>query len=266
MFRGSVKGTGYSLHSPISPSLPLPCVCVCHHISTGVYLRELSPWDSLYLPGLEAGESSPSSAELKMSGTLPPLQIYAFLPWKGTSLLLLTHILLTWRIWWAPNNASWWQIGLNWAFKWLSELMHFCGTSEIIPRAPRIHASSLLRTAPGFSCCSVVVVVSSCLQWFCGSNRYCNYEFSNVSSIVIMWGGAPVPFFRRFFAILRQATFSFVMSVPPSVCMEQLGSHCTDFHEIWYLGISRKSIGKIQISLKSDKNRGYFTWRPIYIF
>jgi len=32
MFRGSVKGTGYPLHSPASPSLPLPCVTVCHHI------------------------------------------------------------------------------------------------------------------------------------------------------------------------------------------------------------------------------------------
>ena len=38
MFRGSEKGTGYPLHSPVSPSLPLPCVTVCHHISTGVYV------------------------------------------------------------------------------------------------------------------------------------------------------------------------------------------------------------------------------------
>jgi len=37
MFRGSVKGTGYPLHSPVSPSLPLSCVTVCHHISTGLY-------------------------------------------------------------------------------------------------------------------------------------------------------------------------------------------------------------------------------------
>ena len=37
MFRGSVKGTGYPLHSPVSPSHPLPCVIMCHHISTGVY-------------------------------------------------------------------------------------------------------------------------------------------------------------------------------------------------------------------------------------
>jgi hypothetical protein len=28
MFRGSVKSTGYPLHSPVSPSLPLPCVIV----------------------------------------------------------------------------------------------------------------------------------------------------------------------------------------------------------------------------------------------
>jgi hypothetical protein len=38
MFRGSVKSTGYPLHSPVSPSLPLPCVTVCHHISTGLYV------------------------------------------------------------------------------------------------------------------------------------------------------------------------------------------------------------------------------------
>ena len=40
MFRGSVKSTGYPLHSPISPSLPLPCVTVCHHVSTGLYIAE----------------------------------------------------------------------------------------------------------------------------------------------------------------------------------------------------------------------------------
>jgi hypothetical protein len=37
MFRGSVKSTGYPLHSPVSPSPPLQSVTVCHHISTGVY-------------------------------------------------------------------------------------------------------------------------------------------------------------------------------------------------------------------------------------
>jgi hypothetical protein len=37
MFWGSVKSTGYPLHSPVSPSLSLPCVTVCHHNSTGLY-------------------------------------------------------------------------------------------------------------------------------------------------------------------------------------------------------------------------------------
>ena len=41
MFRGSVEGTGYPLHSPVSPSLPLLCVTVCHQISTGVYFRSV---------------------------------------------------------------------------------------------------------------------------------------------------------------------------------------------------------------------------------
>jgi len=36
-FRGSVKSTGYPLHSPVSPSLPLPCVIVCHHFSNALY-------------------------------------------------------------------------------------------------------------------------------------------------------------------------------------------------------------------------------------
>jgi hypothetical protein len=43
MFRGSVKSTGYPLHSPVSPSLLQPCVTVCHHISTGVYLLMMGP-------------------------------------------------------------------------------------------------------------------------------------------------------------------------------------------------------------------------------
>ena len=32
---------------------------------------------------------------------------------------ILTLNLLTWRIWWAPNNASKWQVGFNSAFKGL---------------------------------------------------------------------------------------------------------------------------------------------------
>jgi len=42
------------------------------------------------------------------------------------------------------------------------------------------------------------------------------------------------------FAKLRKATIGFICpSVRPSVRMEQLGSHWTDFHEIWYLIFSK---------------------------
>jgi hypothetical protein len=46
-FRGSVKGTGCPLHSPVSPSLPLSCVTVCHHVLTGVYLEVRFQWKHL---------------------------------------------------------------------------------------------------------------------------------------------------------------------------------------------------------------------------
>jgi hypothetical protein len=44
-----------------------------------------------------------------------------------------------------------------------------------------------------------------------------------------------------------------------SVRMEQLGCHWTDFREICCLCIFRKSVEKVQVSLKSDKNNEYFT-------
>jgi hypothetical protein len=62
--------------------------------------------------------------------------------------------------------------------------------------------------------------------------------------------------FLSAFAKLPKATVSFVMSACLSVRMEQLSSHWTYFHEIRYLGIFRKSLEKIPILLKSDKNSG----------
>jgi len=47
----------------------------------------------------------------------------------------------------------------------------------------------------------------------------------------------------------------------PSIRKEKLGSHWTDFHEILYLSIFRKSVEKIQVLLLSEKknNNGYIT-------
>ena len=64
------------------------------------------------------------------------------------------------------------------------------------------------------------------------------------------------------FAKLPKATVSFVVSVRT----EQLDFHMTDFHPILHLSIFRKPVSKIQVTLQSDNNNRYFTWRPIYIF
>jgi hypothetical protein len=40
-----------------------------------------------------------------------------------TCQILFTLYLLMWRVWWAPNNASKWQMGFNSAFKGLSFLI-----------------------------------------------------------------------------------------------------------------------------------------------
>jgi len=76
--------------------------------------------------------------------------------------------------------------------------------------------------------------------------------------------------FTGAFTKLQKVTISFVMSVclsnHPSVCMEQISSHWMNFYEIWYLIIFLKSVEKIQVSLKSDKNNGHFTWWSIHFW
>jgi len=46
------------------------------------------------------------------------------------------------------------------------------------------------------------------------------------------------------------------LSARPSVRMEQLGFHWKDFYETWSCSFFLKSVEKIQISLKYDKNSG----------
>jgi hypothetical protein len=53
--------------------------------------------------------------------------------------------------------------------------------------------------------------------------------------------------FVEAFAKLQKATFSFVMSVRPSVRME-LGSRCTDFGEISHFRLFRESFDSIKIN------------------
>jgi hypothetical protein len=58
-----------------------------------------------------------------------------------------------------------------------------------------------------------------------------------------------IDFHARSRSFEKRLLASSCLSVCPSICMEQLGSHWTDFHEILYLSIFRKSVEKIQVSL-----------------
>jgi len=75
---------------------------------------------------------------------------------------------------------------------------------------------------------------------------------------------------RRASISLRHVCLSICPSVCPSVRpalhVEQLGSHWADLREIWYLNIFRTSVKNIQVSLKSEVKRFYFTRRTIYSF
>ena len=71
------------------------------------------------------------------------------------------------------------------------------------------------------------------------------------------------PVYRR---VSKIAKGNYCLHVCPSVHLGQLGSHMTDFQDICYLGIFGKSVAKIHISSNPDKNNGYFTGRPIYVF
>jgi len=57
------------------------------------------------------------------------------------------------------------------------------------------------------------------------------------------------------------------LSVCLSACLHGITRLQLDgFSWNWYLRIFWKSVEKIQVSLKLDSNKGYFTWRLIYIF
>jgi hypothetical protein len=75
--------------------------------------------------------------------------------------------------------------------------------------------------------------------------------------------------FVYFLSALRKidkTIITFATFVLTSVRMEQLCFQCTDLHEIWHLSVFRNSVENVEVSLKLDKNNGYFTRRPMHIY
>ena len=73
----------------------------------------------------------------------------------------------------------------------------------------------------------------------------------------ILWGKC------RVLAKLGKAAIIYVTSVRLSVCLsvriERLYSHWTDFREMWYFNIFRKSVEKVKVSIKPQE------WRILYM-
>jgi hypothetical protein len=72
--------------------------------------------------------------------------------------------------------------------------------------------------------------------------------------------------FLGMFMKLWEMTVSFIMFVCWYVHKEQLDSYRMDFDDILYLVFFWKSVKKIEASLKSNKNNGYFAWRSFHIY
>jgi hypothetical protein len=77
----------------------------------------------------------------------------------------------------------------------------------------------------------------------------------------------PCPVFRRVCRVANKRLLApSCPSLRPSVIKKQLICNWTGFREIWYCGIFQKFVNRIQVSLKSDKNNGYFPWRLMFTF
>jgi hypothetical protein len=70
--------------------------------------------------------------------------------------------------------------------------------------------------------------------------------------------------FRRFRVVPKSARY--LRHVGPFVCSSILSSHWTDFHKIWCWRLLWKSIGELQIWIKSDQDIGHFTLKIQYFF
>ena len=115
--------------------------------------------------------------------------------------------------------------------------------------------------------CALLVCFCENLQRFWPAVS-CQAQLIRASLTILEPEHVPVPVKWRldFYASSQNCDTRLLASSCLSVRMQQLDSHWTDFHEIWYLGISWKSVEKIQVSLKSGVNNGSFTWKPLYMF
>jgi hypothetical protein len=124
--------------------------------------------------------------------------------------------------------------------------------------------SSWPRPCMGCSAWVDVVLVNSVVWLFMLFGRP-NDICSNTRGFDWTSGNAfPKSAFSGAFTKFRGATIGLDMSVRPSAQNNSapIGSISVKFN----MNTFRKSVQRIQISLKSDKNDGHNKWRPIYVY
>jgi len=82
--------------------------------------------------------------------------------WNSNIKSILTLILLTWRIWWAPNNASRWQMGFNSAFKGL--IIYFRMGLRLLPVTEYSRNTKTQTQRFGNWICFLPQMITSCLR------------------------------------------------------------------------------------------------------
>jgi len=130
-------------------TLSIVCVAILHSCVRNFYPRYIGNERGVLkrykfvvtLESMKCNRMSPSTLPNPTKGACLPKILEQSPSWEASSsqlTKLLTLILLTWRIWWAFNNASRWQIGFNLAFKGLISYYRFRIVITVYTRARRL--------------------------------------------------------------------------------------------------------------------------------
>ena len=158
MFRGSVKSTGYPLHSPVPPSVPFRCVTVCHHISAALYQRKMEHWwneELITRPQCVAVKDS-SSFIYTRCGKKPMSKLRELIGWTKNKDLLSRNCMSEMRPWSTTDS----QIGSDWGWKSSKNISHrhlqrsldwACRTNGLASQATGLHTNGLLPIGAHYS-------------------------------------------------------------------------------------------------------------------
>ena len=165
----------------------------------------------------------------------------------------LTLILLTWRIWWAPNNASRWQMGFNSAVKGLTVRTYTACSSSTVTMAVRTR-----------------LIVTLYVHWLC-----CDCQFLGRPWLVLSQGAAlawSAWWLDTYLLIAYLLTY--LLTPRCRVLLEkrtgsQLVKKFPAFHETRTFITALKSARQLSLSWTSSIQSIYphpTSWRSIFIF